>query len=315
MRSPSTTMPAPPAPPRRSFSSTRTSSTPSPRHARSRRPSPRSRVSRWPSRGAARCVRPTDRRGRRQPAARPGLRHQRLRRARAVRPRVVRAGYTAGARHVDVLYVDEGVRKTVVESGTEDDLGYTPPWLVERRKAYDGHGYLLLRGHPDPTMFDDVDGERLARSRRQEEDAVWLRQVSDRRVNWSLVVVPDRRLGADRLRRAGRRPALGSGAPDRATGRGRPGRCLAGAHRPARSALRAHERAALRHTPVPRAGHRPDGRAAPGLGLAGREGRRPRGARSTSRTYRARRSTRRRTPAGPRDTSARRCRSSFRAGS
>src|SRR6186713_2004772 len=58
--------------------------------------------------------------------------------------RVVRAGYAAGARHVDVLYVDEGVRKTVIQSGTEDDLGYTPPWLVERRKSYDGQGYLLL---------------------------------------------------------------------------------------------------------------------------------------------------------------------------
>jgi aminopeptidase len=104
--------------------------------------------------------------------------------------RVVRAGYAAGARHVDVLYVDEGVRKTVIQSGTEDDLGYTPPWLVERRKSYDGQGYLLLRGHPDPTMFDDVDGERLARSRRQEEDSIWLRQVSDRRVNWSLVSCP-----------------------------------------------------------------------------------------------------------------------------
>jgi len=104
--------------------------------------------------------------------------------------RVVREGYAAGARHVDVLYVDEQLRKTVVEVGPDGDLGYTPPWLVERRKAFDGQAYLLLRGHPDPTMFDDVDGERLARSRRQEEDAVWLRQVSDRRVNWALVSCP-----------------------------------------------------------------------------------------------------------------------------
>jgi aminopeptidase len=104
--------------------------------------------------------------------------------------RVVRAGYAAGARHVDVLFVDEHLRKAVVEAGGEDDLGYTPPWLLERRRAFDGQAYLLLRGHPDPTMFDEVDGERLARSRRRAEDEIWLRQVSDRRVNWSLVSCP-----------------------------------------------------------------------------------------------------------------------------
>jgi aminopeptidase len=103
---------------------------------------------------------------------------------------VARAAYAAGARHVDVLYADEGLRKAVVEAGPDEEVGYTPPWLVDRRRSFERQAYLLVRGHPDPTMFDDVDGDRLARSRRHEEDAIWLRQVSDRLVNWALVSCP-----------------------------------------------------------------------------------------------------------------------------
>ena len=102
-----------------------------------------------------------------------------------------RAAYAAGARHVDVRYVDESVRKAAVELAPEESLGWSPPWLLERRESYGDHGaYLLVRGHPDPRMFEDVDGARLAASRGHAEDAIWLRQVSERLVNWSLVSYP-----------------------------------------------------------------------------------------------------------------------------
>ncbi len=104
---------------------------------------------------------------------------------------VARAAWAAGAAEVDVRYVDEHVRRTAVELAPEESLGWAPPWLLERRESYGDRGaYLLVRGHPDPRMFEDVDGARLAASRNRAEDAIWLRQVSERLVNWSLVSCP-----------------------------------------------------------------------------------------------------------------------------
>lgn len=104
---------------------------------------------------------------------------------------VTRAAYTAGARYVDVLYVDEGVKLAALEAAPDEALGWAPPWLLERQERYGDRGaYLLVRGHPDPRMFDGVDGARLAAARKHELDAIWLRQVSERLVNWSLVSYP-----------------------------------------------------------------------------------------------------------------------------
>jgi aminopeptidase len=103
---------------------------------------------------------------------------------------IARTAYGRGARSVDVHYLDEEVRKATVEQGPDDALGWTPPWMLERRRSYRRGAYLIVRGHPDPHMFDGVDGARLARSRRREEDEVWLRQVTDRVVNWCIVGCP-----------------------------------------------------------------------------------------------------------------------------
>jgi aminopeptidase len=103
---------------------------------------------------------------------------------------ITRAAYAQGARHVDVQYLDEEVRKATIEAGPDEMLGWTPPWMLERRRSYERAGYLIVRGHPDPHLFDGVDGERLARSRRRDEDALWLRQVTDRVVNWCIVCCP-----------------------------------------------------------------------------------------------------------------------------
>jgi aminopeptidase len=100
---------------------------------------------------------------------------------------VTRAAYEAGAAQVDVLYKDEGVRRATVETAPDEALGVTRPWMLARQSSFEGQAYLLIRGHPDPTMFDGLDGGRVARTRHREEDALWLRQVSERLVNWALV--------------------------------------------------------------------------------------------------------------------------------
>jgi len=103
---------------------------------------------------------------------------------------VAKAAYAAGARHVDVLYTDEYVRRATIESAPDDVLGWSPPWLLDRRSSMAHGAYLTVRGHPDPHLFDGVDGSRLAQGRLKDLDAILLSQVTRRLVNWAIVAFP-----------------------------------------------------------------------------------------------------------------------------
>jgi len=103
---------------------------------------------------------------------------------------VAKAAYAAGARHVDVLYTDEYVRRATIESAPDDVLGWSPPWLLDRRSSMEHGAYLTVRGHPDPHLFDGVDGSRLAQGRLKDLDAILLSQVTRRLVNWAIVAFP-----------------------------------------------------------------------------------------------------------------------------
>jgi aminopeptidase len=104
---------------------------------------------------------------------------------------IVRAAYDAGARWVDVLYEDEYARKTMVERAPDEVIGWTPPWMLARLREFEDRGALMtIRGHPDPLLFEDVDGARLAKSRRAEASALNLKLVTDRLVNWTIVGCP-----------------------------------------------------------------------------------------------------------------------------
>ena len=103
---------------------------------------------------------------------------------------VAKAAYAAGARYVDVIYTDEYVRRATIENAPDDVLGWTPPWALDRRRSMEHQAYLTVRGHPDPHLFDGVDGSRLAKGRLKELDAITLRQVTQRQVNWAIVAFP-----------------------------------------------------------------------------------------------------------------------------
>ena len=104
---------------------------------------------------------------------------------------VVSAAYDAGARWVDVLYEDEHVRKTMVERAPDEVIGWTPPWVLARLHEFEERGALMtVRGHPDPLLFEDVDGARLAKSRRAEASALNLKLVTEGLVNWTIVGCP-----------------------------------------------------------------------------------------------------------------------------
>jgi aminopeptidase len=105
---------------------------------------------------------------------------------------IARAAYEAGASFVDVQYADQHVRRAHIANAAEDQLGYSPPWAVER---YDelgriGGALLAISGNPEPELYSDLDGERVGKSRMKEVAEASLR-LSDGVCNWSIVAYPN----------------------------------------------------------------------------------------------------------------------------
>jgi aminopeptidase len=80
---------------------------------------------------------------------------------------VAEAAYRAGARYVDVLLFDHGVKRARVQHAAADTLGWTPPWMDERVRACvaEQGAFVGIRGRTDPGLFDGVDPKRLALDR------------------------------------------------------------------------------------------------------------------------------------------------------
>jgi aminopeptidase len=103
---------------------------------------------------------------------------------------LARAGYQAGARYVDVLYVDQHVKHALIELGPDDALSHTPPWLIERQEAIAGNASITVTGDPEPGLLADLDGERVGRARMQALVEVSLSQLNARSVNWTGAAFP-----------------------------------------------------------------------------------------------------------------------------
>ncbi|HEX4521309.1 MAG TPA: aminopeptidase [Gaiellaceae bacterium] len=114
------------------------------------------------------------------------LEHAPLARAVAVE------AYAAGASYVDVVYSDQHVRRAHIEGAPDATLGWSPPWLVQRFDDLGAEGGALLgiTGNPEPELFADLDGERIAASRMRALTEASLR-LSDGLVNWSIVACPN----------------------------------------------------------------------------------------------------------------------------
>jgi aminopeptidase len=103
---------------------------------------------------------------------------------------IARAGYRAGARYVDALYVDDHIKHALVEFGPDDALTYTPPWLVERFEAMTDNANIAITGDPEPELLGDLDGARVGRARMQAAIEVAIRQLVEQTVNWTGVAFP-----------------------------------------------------------------------------------------------------------------------------
>ncbi len=101
-----------------------------------------------------------------------------------------RAGYAAGARVVDVRYVDNHLRRSLIEYAADETLTESPPWLLARAEALDGNALIMIAGDPDPELFADLDQERVGKARPVDAMMRQLRAQNERTVNWTIIAYP-----------------------------------------------------------------------------------------------------------------------------
>jgi aminopeptidase len=102
-----------------------------------------------------------------------------------------RAGYAAGARLVDVRYVDNHLRRSFIEHAAEETLTESTPWLLARTDAIaDGGALIMIAGDPEPELLADLDQDRVGKARPVEAANRQLKAQNARTVNWTIAAYP-----------------------------------------------------------------------------------------------------------------------------
>jgi aminopeptidase len=104
---------------------------------------------------------------------------------------LARAAYAAGARYVDVLYVDQHVRRAMIELGPDEALEHTPDWLEERWTALGGNANVATTGDPEPALLEDLDGERIGRAHMKALNEIAVGHFQAKSLNWTAVACPN----------------------------------------------------------------------------------------------------------------------------
>jgi aminopeptidase len=105
---------------------------------------------------------------------------------------LARAGYRAGAQYVDVNYLDDHVRRAMVEHAAEDVLRWSTPWSLRRIEDRADRGATIsITGDPEPDLFSGVDGERLGRARPVELTRRALQLMNQHRFASTIVGFPN----------------------------------------------------------------------------------------------------------------------------
>ena len=101
------------------------------------------------------------------------------------------AAYAAGARLVDVRYVDNHLRRSFIEHAAEGDLTETSPWLMARTEAIaDGGALIMIAGDPEPELLADLDQERVGKARPVDAGNRQLKAQNEKKVNWTIAAFP-----------------------------------------------------------------------------------------------------------------------------
>jgi aminopeptidase len=109
--------------------------------------------------------------------------------------------YRAGARHVDVDFRDPWIHRALVAEGSDEALGFSPPWMVTRMEqaAESGAAVIHVSAGSNAEVYEGLDLGRLARARMPDVEKAWLKAVSRRAVAWTIVAYPTERWAAETL--------------------------------------------------------------------------------------------------------------------
>jgi len=106
---------------------------------------------------------------------------------------ITREAYRAGARHVIVLYSDLHLRRASIELGPEEEIGWSPRYLLDwmGRWPEERPAVIALTGNPDPDLLADLDPALVGRADPREIRELMGSAVAARRFNWSIVSAPN----------------------------------------------------------------------------------------------------------------------------
>jgi aminopeptidase len=107
---------------------------------------------------------------------------------------VTEAAYEAGARRVDVFYGDQFVTRSMIVHAADDVLEWSPAWAMTRVEYIHEHhaATLGISGDPNPGVYADLDGERVARARAKALNERYLEiAFHERTTNWCGIAYPN----------------------------------------------------------------------------------------------------------------------------
>ena len=103
------------------------------------------------------------------------------------------AAYAAGARYVDVNYVDQHVTRARIKHAPEESLDWAAPHKIKQIEDLGASkGALVsITGNPEPDLFRDLDGRRVGLTRATKLSEAQLRQITSGTINWTVVAYPN----------------------------------------------------------------------------------------------------------------------------
>jgi aminopeptidase len=106
---------------------------------------------------------------------------------------LARSAYAADARYVEVTYLDQHVRRSMIELAPEEMLTWTPPWQISRleHRVENKGANIAITGDPEPELLADLDGERVGRARPVELMKRYGELTADRPMNWCVLAWPN----------------------------------------------------------------------------------------------------------------------------
>jgi aminopeptidase len=106
---------------------------------------------------------------------------------------VTESAYRAGARYVHAHYIDQHVRRAMIQHAEDGVLTWTPPYLLKRLEdlAAARGATISLTGDPEPELLADLDPSRTGRARMLELSELSLKHLGDRALSWNIVAFPN----------------------------------------------------------------------------------------------------------------------------